>query len=92
VPPSPPALPGAWLSAIIASGNDLEIPAIGLAPSIEEAKRRLCGEPGCVLARMTGSGATLVGLFEDESAARHAGSSLAARYPSWWVRQVELSA
>jgi 4-diphosphocytidyl-2-C-methyl-D-erythritol kinase len=92
VPPSPPAPPGAWLTAIIASGNDLEIPAIGLAPSIEEAKRRLCGEPGCVLARMTGSGATVVGLFEDESAARRAGSSLAARHPSWWVRQVELSA
>jgi 4-diphosphocytidyl-2-C-methyl-D-erythritol kinase len=90
--PGPSATAGEWLMAIAACGNDLERPAIGLAPSIEDARLRLQGEPGCVLARMTGSGATVVGFFEDESGAINAASSVAARHSSWWVRQVTLGA
>jgi 4-diphosphocytidyl-2C-methyl-D-erythritol kinase len=41
---------------------------------------------------MTGSGATMVGLFEEESAALKAASAIAALHTSWWVRQVMLQA
>ncbi len=89
-----PARPDAreWLSAIEACGNDLEAPAIRLAPAIEVAKLGLAAEAGCLLARMTGSGATVVGLFENADAAASAALSLVARYPSWWVRPTSIDA
>ena len=42
--------------------------------------------PGCLLARMSGSGATCFGLFEDDAAAQREADALAARNPRWWVR------
>jgi 4-diphosphocytidyl-2-C-methyl-D-erythritol kinase len=92
VPPAFSATRGEWLAAIAASGNDLEAPAIGLAPAVEAAKLRLGAEPGCVLARMTGSGATLVGVFDEAKAASGAARSIAAQHPAWWVRQAALEA
>ncbi len=65
--------------------NDLEGPAISIAPVIAEVLDALGGLPGCRLARMSGSGATCFGLFDTLAAARSAGSELAARYPDWWI-------
>jgi 4-diphosphocytidyl-2-C-methyl-D-erythritol kinase len=81
---------GAWLSAIAAVGNDLEAAAIGLMPAIETARLALKAAPGCGLARLTGSGATVFGLFEEAQAAERAAQALALAHPSWWVRQVTL--
>lgn len=75
-----------WLAAMGQSGNDLEAPATTLAPAIPEAGQALAAEPGCRLARMSGSGATVFGLFEVPDQARRAAKRIAARFPRWWVK------
>jgi 4-diphosphocytidyl-2-C-methyl-D-erythritol kinase len=65
--------------------NDLEAPAIAIEPVIGEALASLRKLPGLSIARMSGSGATCFGLFDDLAAAREAAARLQATYPSWWV-------
>ena len=63
--------------------NDLAAPAQRLCPAIGEAMSALRGLPGCRLARMSGSGPTCFGLFDDPSAAAAAAARL--ERPGWWV-------
>jgi 4-diphosphocytidyl-2-C-methyl-D-erythritol kinase len=49
--------------------NDLEAPALGLVPEIREVLATLRDSAGCMLARMSGSGATCFGLYAVEAAA-----------------------
>ncbi|MCQ4162296.1 4-(cytidine 5'-diphospho)-2-C-methyl-D-erythritol kinase [Roseomonas sp. GC11] len=84
---APLRLPRAWSSAaamaqdLAACGNDLEAPAIRLCPEVAAVLAALRGLPGCLLARMSGSGATCFGLFPTPEAAH----AHAARLPnSWW--------
>lgn len=65
--------------------NDLAEPAMTLAPVIGEVLAELAGQPGCGLARMSGSGATCFGLFAGEGEARAAAAALAADHGGWWV-------
>lgn len=62
--------------------NDLEAPALALCPVIAEVLAWLRARPGCLMARMSGSGATCFGLFADADAA--AGAARGAS-PGWWV-------
>lgn len=71
-----------WLSA---TRNDLEKPALALVPEIGAALNALRTH-GARLARMSGSGATCFGLFENESHAQAAASALANRQPQWFVQ------
>ncbi|GAB4229038.1 MAG: 4-(cytidine 5'-diphospho)-2-C-methyl-D-erythritol kinase [Kiloniellaceae bacterium] len=84
-----PRLPPLALTALIdwlaARPNDLEAPARRLAPAVDGVLSALAEVPDCLLARMSGSGATCFGLFEDEAAARRAAEALALRNPDWWV-------
>jgi 4-diphosphocytidyl-2-C-methyl-D-erythritol kinase len=72
----------AWLGA---RGNDLEAPARRLAPVIDEVLALLRAQPGCRLARMSGSGATCFGVFDDPQAAARAVRAIGRERPSWWV-------
>ena len=80
-------LPEGWAdAAAMASdlarlGNDLEPPALALCPMIAEVLAALRALPGCLLARMSGSGATCFGLFADPVAAAGAAGMLPA---AWW--------
>ena len=65
--------------------NDLEGPARFLAPAVDAALAALAAAPGCLLARMSGSGATCFGLFADAGAARHAAAAIGRAQPAWWV-------
>jgi 4-diphosphocytidyl-2-C-methyl-D-erythritol kinase len=76
-----------WLSA---QSNDLEAVAIKLRPQIARVLAALSHEPGCRLARMSGSGATCFGLFESARAASAAAKRLASAHPRWWVRAAVL--
>lgn len=76
-----------WLSA---QRNDLQAPALGLTPGIGEALQAMQGAPGCRLARMSGSGATVFGLFDDRAAAIEA--VFALDRPGWWTRPAVLGA
>lgn len=85
-----PSLDGAdrdtLLSRLAEGRNDLEPPALALAPIIGTALERLRATPGCRLARMSGSGATVFGLYDECHAAARAARSLRAAEPGWWVR------
>lgn len=66
-------------------GNDLEAPAIRIAPAIAAVLAHLRAAPGCELARMSGSGGTCFGVFANELAALAAARHITATQPSWWV-------
>ena len=64
-------------------GNDLEDPAIELCPIIADALAWLRTRPDCLLARMSGSGATCFGVFADAAAA----AASAEKAPAgWWAQ------
>jgi 4-diphosphocytidyl-2-C-methyl-D-erythritol kinase len=63
--------------------NDLEAPARVLAPAIGDALGALAGTAGCLLARMSGSGATCFGLFASAEAAQQTAGGIARA--GWWV-------
>lgn len=62
-----------WLGA---TRNMLEPPAREVAPAIADLLAALAAQPGCRLARMSGSGGTCFGLFGDEAPARAAADAL----------------
>jgi 4-diphosphocytidyl-2-C-methyl-D-erythritol kinase len=62
--------------------NDLEPAANALCPVIGSVLASLAAVPGCLLARMSGSGATCFGLFVDTEAAEAAARGLVR--PGWW--------
>jgi 4-diphosphocytidyl-2-C-methyl-D-erythritol kinase len=74
----------ALLATLGPARNDLEAPALTVAPVIGDvlAALRACG---CRLARMSGSGATVFALFADRRGAVRAASALRAARPAWWV-------
>ncbi|WP_375338282.1 hypothetical protein [Chelatococcus sambhunathii] len=74
------------LEELISARNDLEPPARALMAEIALGIDALSATDGCRLARMSGSGATVFGLFEDQRAARRAARALRARLPGWWIR------
>lgn len=61
--------------------NDLEPAAVALCPLVGEVLEALRALPGCLLARMSGSGATCFGLFADAAAAQRAAELLPSE---WW--------
>lgn len=77
----PERLDAAWLAA---TRNDLEPSARHLLPEIAAVLAALVATPGCRLARMSGSGPTCFGLFDDAAAAQAAATILAAAHRSWW--------
>ena len=76
----------AVLDGLIPARNDLEAPALTLAPVIAEALADLRAQPGCRLARMSGSGATVFGLFANRSEAVRAAGRIRSAHGAWWVR------
>lgn len=67
-------------------GNDLTQAAIGLCPEIQDALAQVAALSECLLAQMSGSGATCFGLFADIDRARRAEAKLSAARPQWFVR------
>lgn len=77
-----PAQLGLWLSE---TRNDLEPPAIAMVPVIGDLIARLHTASGCILARMSGSGATVFGLFGSSAQAHQAAHDLRETWPGYWV-------
>jgi 4-diphosphocytidyl-2-C-methyl-D-erythritol kinase len=75
----------AWLAAITSRANDLEPPALKVAPVIGEVLAALRATEGARLARMSGSGATCFALFETIGDAGLAAGVLVRAHPDWWV-------
>ncbi len=64
--------------------NDLQQPAISFAPVVQEVLDQIEGCDDCLLARMSGSGATCFGLFPSMGQAKKAARILGRENPSWW--------
>ena len=65
--------------------NDLFEPAMAEAPPVKTAARALAADPDCALARMSGSGATVFGIFMSMDAAERAAARIRKAQPDWWV-------
>lgn len=82
-------LPPGWDSAALMAAdlarlsNDLQAPATALCPTIGDALSWLQSRPGCLLARMSGSGATCFGVFADPAEAAAAARGAPAPWWSW---------
>lgn len=90
-----PDAPSAWsLPKVIewlnGCRNDLESPAVALTPGIKAALEAVSACEGTQLTRMSGSGATVFGLFENSETASAAAAALRARHPDWWTQATVL--
>jgi 4-diphosphocytidyl-2-C-methyl-D-erythritol kinase len=83
--PGPIATPAETVRWLSSTRNDLEAPAIRLCPEIGEVIAALRRSDGCLMARMSGSGATCFALCEDEAGAARLAESIARSRPAWWV-------
>lgn len=80
-----------WIAAIASGRNDLEPVAVQLQPVIGEVIAQLAEQGGCLLSRMSGSGATCFGLFADDIAAATAAAAIRQAHADWWVEATMLS-
>jgi 4-diphosphocytidyl-2-C-methyl-D-erythritol kinase len=88
--PSPltrPAQLGLWLAE---TRNDLQPPAVKLVPVIGEIVAHMAETQGCMLARMSGSGATVFGLFGSSGQAHQAAQVMRAANADHWVAAAPL--
>jgi 4-diphosphocytidyl-2-C-methyl-D-erythritol kinase len=79
-----------FVAFVTERGNDLEAPAMRLAPIIADVLAILREQPACVLARMSGSGSTCFGIFPTRNAALAAARAVNEVHSMWWVRTTEL--
>jgi 4-diphosphocytidyl-2-C-methyl-D-erythritol kinase len=93
---APPAMPevfedateaAAWLAT---QRNDLEAPAIAVAPEVGVVLDTLAGEPEALLARVSGSGGTCFALCAGDIEAEGLAERISAMAPGWWVRRCRL--
>ncbi len=75
---------GDLMAYLAAQKNDLMIPAMAQESKIGEVMNMLQELPGCLLARMSGSGATCFALFGDEPSAQAACSMFEKAIPKGW--------
>lgn len=76
-----------WL---IGTRNDLEEPAMSLAPEIADALQAL-RDGGAAVARMSGSGATCFGIFRSKAEAERAAAAISAAAPAWFVSAMRVA-
>lgn len=81
-----PDFHGDALALLASTRNDLETPAIRVAPVIADVLAALRAQSGLHMARMSGSGATCFGIFENRQSAVKASRALRASHPHWWAR------
>ena len=80
-----------WVEAFAASSNDLEAPAMKIQPVIAQVIAALNATNGAWLARMSGSGATCLAIYENTAEAGRAAEKIRRDHPEWWVHSGTLS-
>lgn len=76
-----------WLSD---RNNDLTAPAIAVEPAVAVVLGSIAATGNCLLARLSGSGATCFGLYATMSDAEAAAWQIQFNHPDWWVRSCRL--
>ena len=89
--PSEGAPVEAWIKALTSGTNDLEAPALKVAPVVGEVLAALRDAENVRLARMSGSGATCFAIFADDADAQRAAAAIGQVHPEWWVHAGALS-
>ncbi len=82
---------GDLLTRAIQGRNDLEPPARAIAPVIGDVVAMLQAQPGVILARMSGSGATCFALFDTPANRAAAAALVRAAQPGWWCLESALA-
>ncbi|MGF7174156.1 4-(cytidine 5'-diphospho)-2-C-methyl-D-erythritol kinase [Azospirillum doebereinerae] len=72
--------------------NDLTDAALTVAPAIADTLAALERTDGCLLARLSGSGATCFALYASAAEAEAAAARVGAAEPRWWVKATRLRA
>ncbi len=72
----------ALIKLIYNGKNDLELNGISQQPIIQKVLNKLSNQQGCIVARMSGSGSTCFGIFENALLAEKACAVLANK---WWT-------
>jgi len=80
------------VAALKLRSNDLYAPACSLLLDIEEIIEALRATNLCLLARMSGSGATCFGIYPDGAAAQAAAKKIRSENPLWWVEAGAINA
>lgn len=78
--------PNALIAFLKTTRNDLTPFALEIVPEIDEVISSLSACRDCCLARMSGSGASVFGLFDTIETAEDAAEKLSFAHPKWWVR------
>ena len=73
------------LVSLAGARNDLEAPAVTIAPVVRSVLDLLAAQPGAALTRMSGSGATCFALFGTDADRDAALARIAADRPGWWL-------
>lgn len=71
--------------------NDLQPPALTLAPVIADVLAGLAEDGTAKVVRMSGSGATCFALFEDAAARDRVAAKLGRDHPVWWLLPTTLA-
>nr|WP_246168514.1 4-(cytidine 5'-diphospho)-2-C-methyl-D-erythritol kinase [Wolbachia endosymbiont of Ctenocephalides felis wCfeT] len=70
--------------------NDLQEIAISLVPEVKDVISSLESQKGCILSRMSGSGTTCFGMFDNKENAKAAAVRIREQQPEWWVCDTQL--
>jgi 4-diphosphocytidyl-2-C-methyl-D-erythritol kinase len=89
--PDPMETPQAVADFLAETRNDLEAPAIALAPAIGDVLAALKAQPHTLLARMSGSGASCFAICTEGRDARDLALRIADDQPGWWVQPCRLA-
>ena len=81
----PPTSSDQLLSFLKMTKNSLAPAACQLAPEISEVLKVLSHTPGCLLSRMSGSGATCFGIYDSFKNGKAAAKTIKEAHPQWWV-------
>jgi 4-diphosphocytidyl-2-C-methyl-D-erythritol kinase len=85
-PPLPHDMDTAQLvDALRRRRNDLTDAAVAVAPVIRDVLAAIASTPGCLLSRLSGSGATCFGIYADALEAQAARAAILSAHPDWWA-------
>ena len=89
---SPPSDVKALAAALRARGNDLTEAAITVTPAISDVLAAIARTEHCLLARLSGSGATCFGIYAGAAEAEAARRAILATNPGWWAVAAPIAA